>query len=149
MKNPIKLFKSVFKMDDNPERIAKGFALGAFIGMVPIPGFQVFVAFTIASIIRVNKRAACIAVFNTNLFTGPFIFAFNYWLGKKILGINSVFEMPEHITLHFVTTILHAGADVYLSLVAGGVITGVLSAVIGYYVVKYVIINRKARRLKT
>lgn len=143
MKNPIKLFKSVFKMDDDPERIAKGFAFGSFIGMVPIPGFQIFVAFTIASIIRVNKRAACVAVFNTNLFTGPFIFAFNYWLGKNILGINSVFEMPEHINMNFITTIIHAGADVYLSLVAGGIITGVLSAVIAYYVVKYFIINRR------
>ena len=130
-------------MDDDPERIAKGFALGSFIGMVPIPGFQIFVAFTIASIVRVNKRAACVAVFNTNLFTGPFIFAFNYWLGKNILKINSVFEMPEHINIHFITTIIHAGADVYLSLVAGGIITGVLSAVIAYYAVKYFIINRR------
>lgn len=83
MKNPIQLFKSVFKIEDSPTVIAKGFALGSFIGMIPIPGFQIFVAYFTAKLMKVNKKAACVAVFNTNLFTGVFIFGFNYWLGKK------------------------------------------------------------------
>ena len=70
MKNPILLFKGLFKLEESPEVIAKGFALGSFIGMIPIPGFQVFVAFTVAKIMKLNKTAACVAVFNTNIFTG-------------------------------------------------------------------------------
>lgn len=146
MKNPITIFRGLFKLEDSPEIIAKGFALGSFIGMIPIPGFQIFVAFGISKFLKVNTKAACIAVFNTNLFTGAFIFAFNYWLGKTVLGISSSFEMPKTINMQFVNTILKAGADVYISLVVGGIITGILFASASYYVLKQFI---ERRQLKT
>ncbi|MEC3908123.1 DUF2062 domain-containing protein [Tamlana sp. 2201CG12-4] len=145
MKNPINLFKGLFKLEDSPKVIAKGFALGSFIGMIPIPGFQIFVAFGISKFLKVNTKAACIAVFNTNLFTGAFIFAFNYWLGKKVLGISSSFEMPKTINMQFANTILKAGTDVYISLVVGGVITGILFAFASYYILKQFIENRQLK----
>ena len=148
MKNPIHLFKGLFKLEDSPKVIAKGFALGSFIGMIPIPGFQIFVAFGISKFLKVNTKAACIAVFNTNLFTGAFIFAFNYWLGKTILGIQSPFEMPKAINMQFVNTILKAGSDVYLSLVVGGVITGILFAIASYYILKSFIEKRQLKAAK-
>ena len=114
MKNPISIFKGLFKLEDSPKVIAKGFALGSFIGMIPIPGFQVFVAFGVSKLLKVNTKAACIAVFNTNLFTGAFIFAFNYWLGKNILGISSSFEMPKTINMQFFNSILKEETDVYV-----------------------------------
>ena len=136
MKKLSKIFKGLFKIEDSPRVIAKGFALGSFIGMIPIPGFQIFVAFGFSKLLKVNTKAACIAVFNTNLFTGAFIFAFNYWLGKKVLGITSSFEIPKTINIQFVNTILKAGFEVYISLVVGGVITGILFALTSYYVLK-------------
>lgn len=145
MKNPISIFKGLFKIEDSPEIIAKGFALGSFIGMIPIPGFQIFVAFGISKFLKVNSKAACIAVFNTNLFTGAFIFAFNYWLGKTILGISSSFEMPKTINMQFVSTILEAGIDVYISLVVGGIITGILFSTASYYILKQFIENRQLK----
>lgn len=150
MINPLKLFRSIFKIEDSPEVIAKGFALGSFIGMMPIPGFQMFVSLAIASSIKVNKRAACVGVFNTNLFTGVFIFAFNYWLGKTILGITSTFVFPEKISIHFIATIFNAGTDVMLSLLVGGIFTGIVFALISYYIVKYLIcLKRKKQYLNS
>jgi uncharacterized protein len=84
MKNPIKFFKNILVIQDEPKVVAKGFALGSFIGMLPIPGFQLMVSLGIATLLKLNKKAACIAVFNTNLATGAFVFSFNYWLGKKL-----------------------------------------------------------------
>ena len=145
MKNPINVFKGLFKLEDSPKIISKGFALGSFIGMIPIPGFQIFVAYGISKLLKVNSNAACIAVFNTNLFTGAFIFAFNYWLGKTILGISSPFEMPKTINMQFVNTILEAGFDVYLSLMVGGVITGSLFAITSYHILKQFIEKRQLK----
>lgn len=142
MKNPIQIFKSIFKLDDSPKIIAKGFALGSFIGMIPIPGFQVFVAFGVSKLFKVNTKAACIAVFNTNLFTGAFIFAFNYWLGKTVLGISSAFKIPKTINIHFFNTLFKAGADVYISLIVGGIITGTFFAFAAYYLLKRFIESR-------
>lgn len=146
MKNPINIFKGLFKLEDSPKVIAKGFALGSFIGMIPIPGFQIFVAFGISKLLKVNTKAACIAVFNTNLFTGAFIFAFNYWLGKMVLGISSPFEMPKTINIQFVNNILEAGKEVYISLVIGGVITGIFFAIASYHTLKKII---ERKQLKT
>ncbi len=145
IKNPIKIFKGVFALKDNPEKIAKGFALGSFIGMMPIPGFQMVVSLTISAIIKVNKKAACIGVFNTNIATGAFIFAFNFWLGKKILNIQTNFTLPDRLGFDYVKTIFSAGADVYISLIAGGIVTGIVSAVVGYYLVK-IAFNKRSKR---
>jgi uncharacterized protein len=132
LKNPFRLIKHTFRIKDEPKVIAKGFALGSFIGMLPIPGFQVMVSLAIASLLKVNKKAACLAVFNTNLATGAFVFSFNYWLGKQILGVNPSFIIGDRINIRFISLILKAGTDVFLSLVVGGVLTGIVSAAIVY-----------------
>lgn len=123
----------VFTLSGSPEDIAKGFALGSFIGMMPVPGFQVFIALFFSSAFKVNKKAACLAVFNTNAITGVFIFAFNYWLGKTLLGIKSDFIFPNQIDFSFFKIILLAGKDVMLSLLMGGLVTGLFSSAIMYY----------------
>ena len=133
IKNPFKSLKGLFSLRDEPKVIAKGFALGSFIGMMPIPGFQLMVSLGFATLFRLNKKAACMAVFNTNLATGAFVFPFNYWLGKKLLGIDSSFIIEDKIDFQFVSTIFHAGTDVFLSLIVGGILTGFLTAALTYF----------------
>jgi uncharacterized protein (DUF2062 family) len=131
----VKGFKDLFKLKGEPKYVAKGFALGSFIGMMSIPGFQMLVSFTIASFIKVHKTAAIIGVFNTNIATGIFIFAFNYWLGKTLLGLSPDFNFPNKISLGFINTIISAGNDVFISMMAGGLITGIISWFISYHLV--------------
>lgn len=135
-------FKDLFKLKGEPKYVAKGFALGSFIGMMPIPGFQMMVSFAIASLIKVHKTAAIIGVFNTNIATGIFIFAFNYWLGKTLLGLSPNFNFPDKISLSFINTIISAGGDVFISMMAGGLITGIFSWFISYHLALY-IFNKK------
>lgn len=141
--NPIRIFKGIFSIQDEPKTVAKGFALGSFVGMMPIPGFQVLVSLSIAALFRLNKKAACIAVFNTNLATGAFVFSFNYWLGKKILGVNPSFVIDDKLNLQFISIVLRAGSDVFLSLFVGGILTGLLTAAIAYYILLKVLSVRK------
>jgi uncharacterized protein len=146
--NPKSIFKGIFLIEDEPEIVAKGFALGSFIGMLPIPGFQVLVSLSIATLFKLNKKAACIAVFNTNIATGGFVFSFNYWLGKKILGVNPTFVMDDTFDLQFISIIVKAGSDVYFSLIAGGILTGILTAVIAYFLLlKLLIVRNPAGQL--
>ncbi len=142
MKNPIKVFKNIFSIEDEPKVIAKGFAMGSFIGMLPIPGFQIMVSYIFATLFKLNKKAACIAVFNTNLATGAFIFTFNYWLGKKILGVNPSFHIRDSINYKFISIILKAGSDVFLSLLVGGIVVGLVTSILTYYLVYKILITR-------
>jgi hypothetical protein len=133
----VKVFKGLFKLQGEPRYVAKGFALGSFIGMMPIPGFQMIVSLAIASIVKVHKTAAVIGVFNTNIATGVFVFAFNYWLGTKLLGISPNFVFPDTVDMSFFNTILSAGSDVFFSMVVGGLVTGIISWLISYNLILY------------
>ena len=134
--------KGVFKINDQPKRVAKGFGLGTLIGMLPIPGFQVLLALLLSSLLKVNKKAACVAVVNINLVTGAFIFAFNYWLGKQLLGFNCTFSMPDKISIDFFSILINAGVEVFLSLFLGGVLTGVVAGLFAYFTVRAVLLSR-------
>jgi uncharacterized protein len=132
-----KTLKKILAIQGEPKTIARGFALGSFIGMLPIPGFQMLVSLSIAALIKVNKKAACIGVFNTNVATGAFIFAFNYWLGKAILRLSPDFLMPDNIDFSFIFTVIESGKDVFLCLLTGGVITGLIALFSVYYITMY------------
>ncbi len=136
-------FKKIVKIKDSPQSIAKGFALGAFIGMMPIPGFQMLVSLGIATLLKINKKSACIAVFNTNIVTGAFVFAFNFWLGKKVLGIQNDFQVPEKISFNFIRNIFTAGLDVFAALTVGGFITGTVTALAAYQGITVYLNNHK------
>jgi len=129
------LKNKIFNLSGDSKYIAKGFALGSFIGMLPFPGFQIFISLGIASIIKVNKKAACIGVFNTNLITGVFIFAFNYWLGKTLLGFKSNLNLYDEMKSDLLFTLYNSGRETFLALLVGGIITGALAAISSYYLV--------------
>ncbi|BDD02902.1 DUF2062 domain-containing protein [Aureibacter tunicatorum] len=130
-----KQIRKIFSIEAAPESIARGFAIGSFVGMLPIPGFQMLVAMAIAAILKINKKAACLAVFNTNVFTGSFVFAFNFWLGKKILGYKLDYELPETLNLEYIKSIFMAGNKVFFSMMVGGLITGVFASALAYWLI--------------
>lgn len=132
----------ILLIEDRPKSIAGGFALGSFVGLMPIPGFQLIVSIGIASMLKINRKAAGVAVFNTNLITGTFIFALNFWIGKSLLGISSEFDMPEKISFSFISQILNAGSDVFLSMLLGGLLTGIITAATSYYLINWLLEKR-------
>jgi|SRR5690606_9149438 len=127
--------KQVVSFEGKPEFIAQGFALGSFIGMLPIPGFHILSSMGLAFLLKLNKKSVFLGVIKTNLFTAGFIFSFNYWLGKNMLGINPDFRIPEKINFKFIKILLESGADVFLCLLAGGILMGIVSALVTYYLV--------------
>ncbi len=132
MKSMNKIKLKLLKLRGDPQRIARGFAIGTFVGMIPLPGFQVLISVTIAALFKWNKLAAGMAVFNTNILTGPFIFFFNYYLGAKILG----YDMSKTLTSFELSfgSFYHLGSDVFQSLLLGGIISGLVSSVLIYHV---------------
>lgn len=131
----LKEFKQKFlTLKGEPKYIAKGVALGTFVGMTPTPGFQVLISLGLAKIFNVHKLAAALSVFNTNAVTGLFVFAFNYYLGSKILGLDNLPSFPTTSFSDAVTFIFNSGINVFLSLIVGGVIVGIPSAIIMYFV---------------
>ena len=125
-----KLQQRLRHIDDDPEKVARGFALGIFIGMTPFIGLQVFIAVGLASWLRWNRLAAGIGVFNTNPITAPFLFGLAFVIGQQLTGVHAVvsFDSPAQFLALF-----SDGYNVLLALILGGTILGTAMALPAYY----------------
>ncbi|KIH75817.1 hypothetical protein SAMN05660860_02958 [Geoalkalibacter ferrihydriticus] len=110
------------------DEIAKGLALGVFIGMTPTFGVQMIIAVFVAILLRENKIAAAAGVWVTNPFTAPFIYALGYETGRLLLGMDRVALVREFNY----EAVKRFGWDLFLPLTVGGIVLGVLCGVITY-----------------
>lgn len=120
----------LLRLQDSPERIARGMALGLFIGMSPTFGVQMALAFLVALILNENKLAAIIGVWITNPVTAPFIYGLEYETGRVLLGLPHP-PMQLEFNYHFIKLF---GWQVVLPLSLGSLLFGIAAAVIGYTV---------------
>ena len=120
----------LLRLQDSPERIARGMALGLFIGMTPTFGAQMALAFLAAMLLAENKLAAIIGVWVTNPITAPFIYGLEYETGRVLLGRPHP-AMPLEFNYHFLKTF---GWQVIFPISLGSLIFGTSAAIIGYSV---------------
>ena len=78
------VFKWLVRLRRSPRAVAGGFAVGTFIAFTPTFGVQIFLAIFLATLINVNRPAAVVAVWITNVATLVPIYTFNYWIGSLI-----------------------------------------------------------------
>jgi uncharacterized protein len=148
---PVKLktaYLNLITINDKPEKLSLGFALGSFIGMMPLFGVKWMISLGLASWFKWNKMSAVMGVFNTNMLTAPAIYAFNYKVGTWVLGIKPVLGFSEKIDLIAIKTILFSGGNVVLSLVAGGIITGLVTSVMLYFLLLKFLKKRGVKKEK-
>ena len=110
-------------------------------------GIQTYIAVPLAALFRISKVAAASTEWLSNPFTAPFIYGFNYMLGAKLLGYpleTSFTSDPSWQTLW------HSGKCCFLALTVGGILTGIVVGVAGYFLTLSMIktAREKAHRLK-
>ncbi len=110
------------RLRGTPDEIAKGVALGIFIGMTPTFGFQMAIAVFFAILLKENKLAAALGVWITNPVTAPFVYALEYESGRLLLGMPHA-RLPGEFTFKALTSL---GWEVLLPLCLGSLIYGVL-----------------------
>ena len=113
-----------------PEEIAKGIALGIFIGMTPTFGLQMVLAIFFAYLLRENRLAAIIGVWVTNPVTAPVIYAIEYEVGRILLKMPRA-NLPSEFSFGAFRDL---GYDILAPLWLGGVVAGVLCGSLAYFV---------------
>jgi hypothetical protein len=110
-------------------------------------GIQMYIAVPLAALLRISKLAAATAVWLTNPLTAPFIYGFTYMAGAKLLGYPLQISFTSDPSWQ---TFWHSGKCVFLALTVGGVMTGVVVGVIGYFLTLSLVTTarEKAQRLK-
>jgi uncharacterized protein (DUF2062 family) len=86
----VRFFKAVFmrlvRINDSPQRIALGFGLGVFLGI--LPGTGPIAALVLASLFRINRAAALLGSILTNTWLSIATIILSIKLGSVIMGKN-------------------------------------------------------------
>ena len=134
-------FRRIIVEDNSSYSIAMGTAVGIFIGLMPIFGFQMIPAVIISMRLKVNKMAAAAGVWITNPFTVIPIYLFNYWVGAKCLSMESLSREYLEVVLSELTLkkALELGITVFGPLTVGSVINGLVASTVVYFGVKWLV----------
>ncbi len=132
------------RIPDSPHEIAKAFAVGVFIGI--LPGTGLLVALLAAQVFHLSKGAAVLGSLTTNPWTVAPFYVISYRLGKWILQLEAPIEW--HVLREFNTGWTHELGKVFPALATGGVVVGLVAAFLSYGLVLYVVTRYRKARLK-
>jgi uncharacterized protein (DUF2062 family) len=77
------------RIDDSPEKIAGGVALGIFLGVFPTFGLGFVLAIALASWLHVNRAAALIGSLIMNPITSPLFWGLCAFIGAALFGVEA------------------------------------------------------------
>lgn len=156
----------ILHVDDSPQRIARGIAIGFFTAYLPIFGIHMLIALVLAFLLRANKVLALLAVWISNPFTFLLIYYPAYRLGHLILPffhekpqveldqiqalLNQTFSLKYMLTHLFTAGYWKEAATVFaqigLETCIGGIILGAVVAKLSYWLAYYFIIGYRTRK---
>lgn len=151
-------YLKIIRIDDTPEKIALGMALGIASGILPTFGLGIIFAIFLALVFKANKVSAVIGTMIMNPWTSVFFWTLSYILGELIIHQRiapnidsaimqikyieglSIFEMlKEFISL--------AGKEILLPYLVGNIILTVVLSLSFYFItLKTVIAYRTVKK---
>jgi uncharacterized protein (DUF2062 family) len=128
--------------------VAGGFALGVFLAFTPTIGFQLVLAVFLATVLNLNRPAAMLTVWITNVATMAPIYTFNYWVGSLFWSGPPVLEVyqtfaaigTQLVKLDFwefgsqFETMLGLSSSMAIPLIIGSTIVALIAAALTYLV---------------
>jgi uncharacterized protein (DUF2062 family) len=137
------------RLRSSPPAIARGFAAGAFTGMMPLFGVQTIVAVGLATLVKGNPIAAALTTWVSNPITFLPLYMVNFKVGQLLLGTHGLM-----LSLHWGMPLIElskVGAVCLITLTIGCVATGIPTATDSYFLGLYLARrwrqNRYQRRL--
>lgn len=134
-KHPGRLWKyyrlRLMRIKAPPEVIARGLAIGVFVGLMPIVPLHTISALGLSVLFRGSKAASLVGTLVSNPFDIVPHYMLLYYLGHKVLPLNIPPFSPAHIDIRI---ILSEGWELMAVLTAGGLIVAVPAALAVYFI---------------
>lgn len=140
-------FLKFFTLKDTPHKIAAGFALGTFLGI--IPGEGVTASIILATIFRFNKASATSGALATNMWGSVAVFPLVAIVGGFLFNIT-----PSYLTQQFSQT-YHLGFRYFLSktiffdlalpLIVGFIIVAGVISLAAYFILYFLLKYNKIK----
>jgi uncharacterized protein (DUF2062 family) len=138
--NPVKtVVAKLRKIKADPVKVCYGFAFGVFMSTTPFIGFKWLVALPVVLIARWNKISCMLGILQVNYLTGPFFYALAYLLGKKVCGFQNSIALPDKMSFHAVLNLFLGNADVFISLLVGGLMLSIPMTIGSWYLAKSIL----------
>jgi uncharacterized protein len=142
-----KYLRHFLAMDDTPERIAFGFAVGVFISFSPLLGLHTVLGFFIAIAFGLNRPAVFTGLWVNNPWTLFPIYSAATYVGRKLIGLPAI-SIPD---LHF-SALWHRefwvqlASPLFKSLLLGSTIFAFVAGALAYVIVLLWVRRIKASR---
>lgn len=150
-------YLKLIRLQGEPRYLAKGVALGVFIGITPTIPLHTILILALAFSLRTSKISALLAsLVVSNPLTIPPLYYFSWWFGKLLFPgslswqkINAVIQKIEAgsgfmATIHQITAL---GAKAIAAMVAGGCLLALPFTVAGYFISLSIFQKIEKRRL--
>jgi len=137
-----KLYRKIVSINDPPQKIARGVAIGIFWGVMPTFGLAIIFSVPTAILLRANKFASILSSFISNPFTTPLFLGFGYKIGEYIL--NSPKDNIPSLSWKIIKT--EYLWEISKSLLIGTTILAIVIA-LSTYIVTLKIIQRHHRKI--
>ncbi len=146
----IDLYKQLVNVDDTPARIALGFGVGVFLGI--LPGTGLIAAIGAAFIFRLNKPATMLGCVLTNAWLSIVTFVLSLKIGSMILGVQwqSIMDQTKELMLNFTwKSLLDVSLmNILKPLFVGYIVVGILCGILAYLIVLSVFYLRTKTKYK-
>ncbi|MGK7932145.1 MAG: DUF2062 domain-containing protein [Microcystaceae cyanobacterium] len=128
------IYLRFIRMKEHPHAIARGLAVGVFAGCFPLFGLQTIIGLALAFIVRGSKLAAAAGTWISNPLTYVPLFAFNYKVGRWILGqyTDDIDRTEFSQNWDSWSQMADSGADFVIILFLGSAVVGLCASLIAY-----------------
>ncbi|WP_294477857.1 DUF2062 domain-containing protein [uncultured Victivallis sp.] len=146
-------YLKIMRNNGSPEYIARGVAVGIFIGFFLPIGFQSLPAIALAWLLKGAKIPAFLLTFHSNYVTSFFFYPVQCYVGSWLLfhplrwrmlteQLHSLVNEPS------LKAFFELGTPLVLSFFAGGLFFGLLTAIPGYRLTVRLVLRFRAERAK-
>ena len=123
-----------------PEYVARGWAIGVFIGFTIPFGIQLIISIPVAFIMKASKVGATLGTFVTNHITIFVIYPVQCWVGNRLLGGDLSYEavkyaMREVIAEQSCDALLTLGGNLMEAFFVGGFVFAAICTPVTYLLV--------------
>ncbi len=142
------IYHKIFRINDSPQRIALGFGLGVFLGI--LPGTGPLASLVLATLFCVNRASALLGSVLTNTWLSFITFLASIKIGSFFLGLEwqRVKTGWEGLITNFSWRSLLdiSSFQIILPVALGYLVIGLISGALAYLIVIIILIFRKRKK---
>lgn len=138
------LVHKITKINDTPESLARGIAIGFFFGVSIFWGLQILLSLVFAQIFKGNKKASIIMTAVSNPLTTPFIYSASYKIGHFI--VNDQEKIIDYSAISTFRDILDLGLPFIEAIFTGTIIVGLSGGIACYFTAREYLKRRKLKQ---